>query len=143
MKLRGMHGTILSVDLTTQTIETPQVKDAVYHHYLGGRGLGVHLFTSNVSPDIEPLSSVNQLVFTTGPLTSTIVPTSGRFSLVTKSPLTGFILYSNTGGSIGPALKSTGFDGLIIKGKSESPVYLRISSDGDSKIVDCKSVVIM
>jgi len=130
-----MHGKLLSVDLSNSMFETVTIDKNVYDHYLGGRGLGVKLFTSKIDPKIDPLSPENILVFTTGPLTGTTVPTSGRFSLVTKSPLTNFILYSNTGGSIGPALKSTGYDGLIVTGKLDKPGYIRISCDGEAQIV--------
>jgi len=130
-----MHGKLLLVDLSNFMFEIVTIDKHVYDQYLGGRGLGVKLFTSRTDPKIDPLSPENILVFTTGPLTGTTVPTSGRFSLVTKSPLTNFILYSNTGGSIGPVLKSTGYDGLIVTGKLDKPGYIRISGDGEAQIV--------
>jgi len=140
VKMKGMHGRLLSVDLSKATNESVIIEEHLLTHYLGGRGLGVKLFTSNVNPETEPLSPDNKLIFTTGPLTGTTVPTSGRFSLVTKSPLTGFILYSNTGGTVGYALKSTGYDGLIIKGKLGTPGYLLITDTGDTEIVDCSDL---
>ena len=121
MKMKGMHGQILSVDLTQSHIEKLCIENEMLTQYLGGRGLGVKLFTSRVNATTDSLSPQNHLVFTTGPLTGSIVPTSGRFSLVTKSPLTGFILYSNTGGFVGQALKTDGYDGLIVCGKLERP----------------------
>ncbi len=124
-----MYGKVLSINLTNTTFESIPIEDDILSHYLGGRGLGVKLFSEMIDPKTDSLSADNCLVFTTGPLTGTIVPTSGRFSLVTKSPLTGLILYSNTGGTIGPALKSNGFDGLVVRGKLEAPGYIRISSD--------------
>ncbi len=138
--MKGMHGKALSVDLTDNTIETIEISENNFIHYLGGRGLGLKLFTDVVNPKTDPRSAENMLVFTTGPLTGSSVPTSGRFSLVTKSPLTGLILYSNTGGTVGYALKSTGYDALLVKGKLNEPGYLRISTNGESKIVDCSSL---
>jgi len=136
--MKGMHNKILSVDLSTQSTEESSIDPEILAAYLGGRGLGVRLFTSLVNPKTDPLSPDNRLVFSTGPLTGSIVPTSGRFSLVTKSPLTGLILYSSTGGSVGPALKSTGYDALIVSGRLDEPGYLLISEAGDSQIVPCE-----
>ena len=134
MKLKGTHGRVLSIDLTESKSNQVSLEENVYDQYLGGRGLGIRLLTKTIDPRIDPLSPDNHLVFTTGPLTGSTVPTSGRFSLVTKSPLTGLILYSNTGGAIGPALKSTGYDGLIVRGELDNPGYLHISSDGEVEI---------
>lgn len=137
MKMKGMHGNILSVNLSKSSIEKLDLNDGLLAQYLGGRGLGVEIFTTRVNPKTDSLSPENVLVFTTGPLTGTTIPTSGRFSLVTKSPLTGFILYSNTGGFVGQALKSTGSDGLIVSGKLDTSGYLVIPKTGDVEIIDC------
>lgn len=138
--MKGMHNKLLSVDLSTQSSKDTTIDDSTLAEYLGGRGLGVKLFTSSVNAETDPLSPENHLVFTTGPLTGSIVPTSGRFSLVTKSPLTGLILYSNTGGNIGLALKSTGYDGLVVTGRLAEPSYLLISETGESLIVPCEGL---
>lgn len=138
--MKGMHNKLLSIDLSAESSEETNIDDSVLADYLGGRGLGVKLFTSMVGATTDPLSADNRLVFATGPLTGSIVPTSGRFSLVTKSPLTGLILYSNTGGNVGPALKSTGYDGLVITGRLAEPSYLLISETGESLIVPCEDL---
>jgi aldehyde:ferredoxin oxidoreductase len=135
--MKGMHNKLLSVDLSAQSSEESAIDSETLTDYLGGRGLGVKLFTSLVNPRTDPLSPDNCLVFATGPLTGSIVPTSGRFSLVTKSPLTGLILYSNTGGSVGPALKSTGYDCLIVSGRLDEPSYVLISEGQSPQIVPC------
>ncbi len=138
--MKGMHNKLLSIDLSTESSEETNIDDSILADYLGGRGLGVQLFTSVVDAKTDPLSADNRLVFATGPLTGSIVPTSGRFSLVTKSPLTGLILYSNTGGNVGPALKSTGYDGLVITGRLAEPSYLLISETGESLFVPCEDL---
>jgi aldehyde:ferredoxin oxidoreductase len=101
-----------------------------YEKFIGGRGLAGKLFTERVSPGADPLSAENCMVFSTGPVTGTSIPTSGRFALVTKSPLTNTIFYSNIGGFAGVFLKRCGIDGFIIEDKSEKPVYIIIDENG-------------
>ncbi|MBT3207514.1 MAG: aldehyde ferredoxin oxidoreductase family protein [Bacteroidetes bacterium] len=130
--MKGVFNKIYSVNLSKKTAELIQIADDIYHKYLGGRGLGVKIFTDKVNPKIDPLSADNAIVLTTGPITGTSVSTSGRMSLVTKSPLTGGIFYSNTGGNFGFNMKRCGIDGVLIVGKSEKPSYLLL--DGDNKL---------
>jgi aldehyde:ferredoxin oxidoreductase len=99
------------------------------HSYLGGRGLGVKLYYDRITPDIDPLSPENILIFTTGPLTGTRTPLSGRHVMVSKSPLTGTMFDSSSGGFFGKELKFAGIDALIIKGVAEEPVYVSIHND--------------
>lgn len=122
--MKGMHNKIISIDLSTRSHEIIEMKDEVYEKFLGGRGLGVKLFTDRIDPKTDPLSPENALVFTIGPVTGTAVSTSGRMSLVTKSPLTDTIFYSNTGGIFGFSMKRCGLDGMIITGKADKPCYL-------------------
>ncbi|MHA2038166.1 MAG: aldehyde ferredoxin oxidoreductase family protein [Promethearchaeota archaeon] len=129
-----MNNQILSIDLSAEKISVDSIDNQILVDYLGGRGLGVKIFTDLVSKGINPLSKDNLLIFTIGPVTGSVVPTSGRFSLVTKSPLTNTIFHSNSGGYWGPYLKRCGFDGLIISNKlrDENKGYIVI--DGNSKI---------
>ena len=103
------------------------------HSYLGGRGLGVKLYYDLITPDIDPLSPENILIFTTGPLTGTRAPLSGRHAMVSKSPLTGTIFDSSSGGFFGKELKFAEIDALIIKGEAFEPVYISIH-DNDINI---------
>jgi aldehyde:ferredoxin oxidoreductase len=132
--MEGMNNQILSIDLSAEKISVDSIDNQILVDYLGGRGLGVKIFTDLVSKGINPLSKDNLLIFTIGPVTGSVVPTSGRFSLVTKSPLTNTIFHSNSGGYWGPYLKRCGFDGLIISNKlrDENKGYIVI--DGNSKI---------
>ena len=134
--MKGLFNKVISIDLCKQIHKIIETDDEIYLNYLGGRGLGVKLFTDRVRPQVDPLSSENAMVFTIGPLTGTAVSTSGRMSLVTKSPLTGTIFYSNTGGMFGFNFKRCGIDGLIIEGASDTPVYLLIDGDNDIQIKD-------
>ena len=91
--------------------------------------MGVKLYTEMCSPQIDPLSPENALIFLTGPLTGTVL-TSGRYQVISRSPLTNTICDSSSGGIFGAALKKTGLDGFIVTGKAEKPVYLNITDDG-------------
>jgi aldehyde:ferredoxin oxidoreductase len=134
--MKGLFNKIFAVNLNDRTHQIIEIADEIYENYLGGRGLGVKLFTDRVSPTVEPLSPDNKLVFTIGPVTGTSVSTSGRMSLVTKSPLTGTIFYSNTGGIFGFSMKRCGIDGIIIEGKSDKPCYIVIDDDKGLEIKD-------
>jgi aldehyde:ferredoxin oxidoreductase len=134
--MKGLFNKIIEVNLNDRTHQIIEIADEIYENYLGGRGLGVKLFTDRVSPTVEPLSPDNKLVFTIGPVTGTSVSTSGRMSLVTKSPLTGTIFYSNTGGIFGFSMKRCGIDGIIIEGKSKKPCYIVIDDDKGLEIKD-------
>jgi len=138
--MKGLFNKVISVDLTNKSHKVLEIPDEVYIDYLGGRGLGVKLFTDRVSPLVDPLSPENTLVFTIGPVTGTSVSTSGRMSLLTKSPLTGTIFYSNTGGMFGFSMKRCGIDGLIITGKSDKPCYLLLDGDNGLEIKDAEDL---
>lgn len=136
--MEGMNNQILNINLTTQKISVEQIDDLILSNYLGGRGLGVKLFTDIVPKGIYPLSEKNPLIFSIGPVTSSIVPTSGRFSLVTKSPLTNTIFHSNSGGYWGSFFKRCGYDCLIVSGKlkNNDRGYIVIDGNGNAEIKD-------
>ncbi|HWI54247.1 MAG TPA: aldehyde ferredoxin oxidoreductase family protein [Desulfobacteria bacterium] len=125
--MNGWTGKIIRMNLSDSTISVEKPDQDRYLKFLGGRGLGAEYLWNEVGPQIKPLSQENKLIFMTGPLTGTKVPTAGRFSVTSKSPLTGTILDSNSGGIWGARLKKAGYDGLIIEGKSEKPVYIVIN----------------
>jgi aldehyde:ferredoxin oxidoreductase len=97
--------------------------------YIGGRGLASKMLYDEIDPAVDPLSPENKLIFATGPLTGTGAIAGSRYMVVTKSPLTGFIACSNSGGYFGPELKYAGYDMIIFEGRAESPVYLYINDD--------------
>lgn len=133
------QGKILRVDLTAGTTTTEALPTDLARQYLGGRGLGTKLFCDEVDPTVDALSPDNKLLMATGPLTGTSAPTGGRYMVVTKSPLTGAITSSNSGGFFGAKLKDAGYDIVIFEGKAASPVYLQIK-DGDVQLVDAGSL---
>ena len=94
------------------------------HQFLGQRGLATKYFVEEVDAKVDPLSEGNKLIIATGPLTGTNASTAGRWSVICKSPLTGGIACSNSGGFFGGELKIAGWDMIIFEGKSPKPVYL-------------------
>jgi len=125
-------GRILFVDMTTGNIESRPANKEWIEEYIGGWGLAVRYFFDLVDPKVEPFSPENALVVMTGPLCGTLVPTSSRTCLVSKSPHTGTMFESNVGGAFGPELKFAGYDGVVVTGKADHPVYLRIEDDSVS-----------
>jgi len=109
---------VLTVDLAKDKIRAENIQKEIASNYIGGRGIGVKLLFDMLSPNIDPLSDENILIFATGPVTGTIVPLSGRHVVVSKSPLTGTIFDSSAGGFFGRELRRSGFDVVIIKGAS-------------------------
>lgn len=128
--MSGWTGRLLYVDLTTGTIEAGPLDPETARLYLGGRGLGARMLWDLVGPEVEPLAPDNVLIFATGPMTATGYFTSSRFSVSTKSPLTGTILDANSGGQWGVLLKKSGYDALIIRGRAERPAWLEITAAG-------------
>jgi aldehyde:ferredoxin oxidoreductase len=122
-------GKILRVNLTAGTV-TPEPTNMEWAKaYLGSRGLGSKYLVEEVSPKVDPLSPENKIIWATGPLTGTMASTGGRYTVITKGPLTGAIACSNSGGYWGAELKMAGWDMIIFEGKSPKPVYLYINDD--------------
>jgi aldehyde:ferredoxin oxidoreductase len=119
-------GQILRVNLTRGTIRTESLDPQWARQTLGGAGLATHYLLELTLPGIDPLGAENVLIFMTGALTGTPSASASRYSVVAKSPQTGYWGQSNSGGYFGPALKWSGFDGVIFEGVSPEPVYLLI-----------------
>lgn len=128
-------GCVLEVDLTSETMWSEPLDERLARRFIGGKGLGAKLLWDGVEAGIDPLGPQNPLIFITGPLTGTLAPTSARFTVVTKSPLTGIYLDSHVGGYWGPWLKFAGFDCLIVGGKASKPTYLWVH-DGEAELKD-------
>lgn len=122
-------GKILVVDLTKREIRTEPLRQEWLRQYWGSWGLALRYYWDEVVPEVDPLSAENAIVIMTGPFSGTLVPLTSRLSMVSKSPHTGTIFTSNVGGAFGPELKFAGYDGLIIRGASATPVYLKIVDD--------------
>ena len=126
---------VLRVDLTRGTCTSEPLNLTWARDYLGQRGLATKYLVSEIDPAVDPLSAANPLIFATGPLTGTMAATGGRYSVITKGPLTGAIACSNSGGYFGAELKFAGWDMVIVQGAAPKPVYLFIV-DGHAELVD-------
>jgi aldehyde:ferredoxin oxidoreductase len=122
-------GKILRVNLTAGTCKSEPLNMTLAKQYLGSRGLATKYLVDEIDAKVDPLSADNKIIWATGPLTGTMASTGGRYTVVTKGPLTGAIACSNSGGYWGAELKMAGWDMVIFEGKSAKPVYLSISDD--------------
>jgi len=125
--------------LTTRATQIESLSDEVYEKFIGGKGLGTYLLYKHLEAGIDPLGATNILFFLTGPLQGLPAPNVGRWTLVTKSPLTGLILDSHSGGSLGQEIKKSGYDAVCIKGVSANPVYIHIQ-DQNVKIESAEGI---
>ena len=122
-------GKILRVNLTTGAIKVEPTNMDWARAYIGSRGLGTKYLVEEVDATVDPLSPDNKIIWATGPLTGTMASTGGRYTVITKSPLTGAVACSNSGGYWGAEFKMAGWDMLIFEGKSAKPVYLYVNDD--------------
>ena len=127
----GTSNLVLEVDLSSGKSQVITISENDRKMYLGGKGLGLKLLEERLRPGTDPLSEENILIIMTGVYMNSGVPCSARFAAVTKSPLTGIILSSSCGGPFGRALKTEGYDGIIIKGKAAKPTLLKIGETID------------
>lgn len=125
----GWHGRLLRINLTTQTTSIEDIDPQVCRDFIGGRGVAMYYLSKEVDPTVDPLAPENKMIFAAGPLTATPAPTGNRYMVVTKSPLTGAVAHSNSGGEFPTWMKRTGFDLFIFEGRAESPVYLLVNED--------------
>ncbi len=131
----GYMGKILRVNLSNGTISEEFPDEETLRMFLGGAGLATKYLFDEVKAGIDPLGPENKLIFMTGPMTGTSAPSTGRYSVVAKSPLTGFWGHANSGGFWGRDLKRAGFDGVIFEGVSKKPVYL-VTDEGKAELKD-------
>jgi len=122
-------GKLLRVNLTAGTAKSEPLNMQWARDYIGSRGLGTKYLVEEVDAKTDPLSVDNKIIWATGPLTGTMASTGGRYTVITKGPLTGAIACPNSGGYWGAELKMAGWDMIIFEGKSPKPVYLYINDD--------------
>lgn len=125
----GWAGNLLTVELTKEKAKVEPLNTVLATNFLGGRGINAKLLFDEIKPKIDPLGPENILIFGTGPLTGTLCPSSGRFNVSAKSPITGIFGDSNAGGWWAPELKWAGYDHIVIHGRAERPVYLWIDDE--------------
>ncbi|KUO70826.1 MAG: aldehyde ferredoxin oxidoreductase [Desulfosporosinus sp. BRH_c37] len=125
----GYTGKVLRINLTEGKTSTEPLNMELAKKYLSGRGLAGKMCFDEVAADVDALSPENKIFISTGALTGTNAPTSGRYMVVTKSPLNGVTASSNSGGYWGAQLKFAGYDMVILEGKAAKPVYIAINDD--------------
>ena len=125
----GYTGKIARIDLSKRKVYVQRLKNNLIKDYIGGSGIGAKLLYEEKTEKMDPLSPNSLIIFMTGPLTGSGVPGTGRHEVIFKSPLTNIFARSSVGGSWGVKLKKAGFDGIIISGKSDKPVYLWIHEE--------------
>ncbi len=125
----GWMGSILRVNLGNGKITSEPLDEGAARQYVGGRGLNLKVLYDEVKPKVDPFGEENKVIFGIGPACGTLIPSNQRWTVTTKSPLSGFIGDGNCGGSFGAGLKYAGYDLLTIEGKADQPVYLWIDDD--------------
>jgi aldehyde:ferredoxin oxidoreductase len=129
----GYNGKILHVDLTNGELTVEEPEEAFYRKYLGGSAMGMHYILRDMPKGADPLGPENILTLITGVTTGAAISGQSRINANAKSPISGGIGDSQGGGFFPAELKFAGFDGIVIKGKSEKPVYLWIK-DGEFEL---------
>lgn len=135
MIFHGYAGNILYVDLTSKTIKKEKLSEELIRNYIGNIGINTKLAYDLVKPGSDPLSPENCIILGTGPLGGTVAPACSRSNANYKSPLTHLFGSTNAGDSIALMLKFAGYDHLVVSGKAQGPVYLKVKDD-DLEILD-------
>jgi len=131
----GYHGRFLNVDLSNGDVGTLELEEDLLKKFIGGASLAARLIYDQVKPGMDPLAPDSPLVFATGPFTGTTIPMVSRSAVCGISPLTGIWGEATTGGVFPFRLKESGYDGILVTGKADRPVYLWIQ-DGVAEIRD-------
>lgn len=135
----GYMGKLIRIKLTEGKIETEPLNMDDAHAFIGGAGLGTKIIYDEVPASADPLGPENKIAFVTGPVTATKFPTSGRYEVCTKSPMTNLWVDASSAGYWAADFKKAGFDAIIVEGASPKPVYLWIK-DGKAELRDASSL---
>ncbi len=125
----GYWGKLLRIDLTDGNITTEDIDEEIIGSYMGAKGIGAYYFCKEVKKGVDPLSPENKVILSTGPFQGTSISSTGRFAVITKSPLSGIFLDTYCGGWFAHSLKRCGYDLVIIEGKADEPSYISIEND--------------
>ncbi len=131
----GYNGKILHVDLTTEKLEVEEPDETFYRKYMGGSAMGAYYLLKHTPPGADPLGLENTLSLIVGVVTGAPLSGQSRVAATAKSPLSGLAGESTSGGFWPAELKFAGFDGIVIHGKAEQPVYLWVH-DGEAELRD-------
>jgi aldehyde:ferredoxin oxidoreductase len=123
---KGFTGKVIKINLSLKKIEIECIEEKIYRKYLGGSALASYFLLKELKPGIDPFSEENILVFTTSILSGTTIPGATRYTVASKSPLTGAFGEAEAGGYWAPQLKKAGFDAIVIKGCADKLSYILI-----------------
>jgi aldehyde:ferredoxin oxidoreductase len=135
----GYWNKILRINLTNRKFIKEGIDDNMYKLFIGGAGIGAKILWDEVPVKVDPYDPKNRIVFTGGPFQGHPIPGSAKFSIISKSPLTHTYADSAAGANWGPLFKKTGYDALIIEGKSRKPVFVYVN-DEEVKIMDASDI---
>jgi aldehyde:ferredoxin oxidoreductase len=125
----GITAKLLHVDLTTRETRVETLPETVVRKHLGGGALAAHILLRDMPAGVDPLGPDNVLVFMTSVINGLSLSGTNRYTAAAKSPLTGGYGESEAGGWWGPELRAAGWDGVVIRGQSPTPVYLWIKDE--------------
>ncbi|MCJ7772463.1 MAG: aldehyde ferredoxin oxidoreductase family protein, partial [Desulfobacterales bacterium] len=128
--MKGFFNQILHIDMSKKSHTTEAIDDEIFEKYLGGKGLSTHLLLKHNPQGVDPLGADNHLILSTGPFTGTSIWGSCRYGVYTKSPQTGLYSESYSGGTAADYMARTGFDGIIMHGAAQKPVWVEITDNG-------------
>ena len=137
--MQGYNNKYLLINLNNHTSEEKPLDGEILANYIGGTGLSTYLLYKYSSPKVDSLAPQNPLVFASSPLTGTKLTTTSKFSIATKSPITDFIGDSMSSSHFSDKLKKTGFDALVIIGKSNKKELIKISNS-DINFIDASKL---
>lgn len=135
----GYNGRVLRINLSKGEVNSETISEQFCRKYLGGAGFIAYYLWKELKPNTDALSEDNILIFALGPISGLSLPGASRNCIGAKSPLTGGIAKSECGGYWMAELKRAGYDAIIIKGKSEKPVYLWVK-DGEATLKDASQL---
>jgi aldehyde:ferredoxin oxidoreductase len=127
--MAGTTAKLLHVDLTTRQTRIEELSETTVRKYFGGGGLAAYILLRDMPAGVDPLGPDNVLVFMTSPINGLSLSGTNRYTAAAKSPLTGGYGESEAGGWWGPELRAAGYDGVVVRGASPTPVYLWIKDD--------------
>ncbi len=137
--MKGLFGKFLDVNLSDNEVQDYEIPEEWMEKYLGGRGLGARILWEELDGGEDPLGGENILIFATGPLQGTGVPGGGRHVVMAKSPKTSSVNDSYAGGFFAHKIGKSGYDGIIIREKADSPKYISLI-DGEGDIHDAEDL---
>jgi len=139
-KIKGYTQVRVDVDLTNGTIEKSEISKEFCRDWIGGYGFGAKVLWDELEPGVDPLGPDNVFVWAIGPFPTTILPTSSKYGVFAKSPLTGMFGMAISSGSVGAQARRAGINMIVFKGKAPEPVYLVVDDD-DIYLQPCKDTV--